>query len=394
MMMETPDLSFGYNLWKNAVHEKDWKDALDFLIASLRDVLVFDNLAIYIIDDNGVTSEIAYARAVGREKNAEADANWGEEIANQVIEKSELILQKPQELSGGRKRVADTYLIGVPLIASEKMIGVLSLVRFGGPEYTQEDIEVATLAAMVVAYIFEKRALQKSIEELEAVQRQMRLQDDFVSTISHELRTPLGFIKGYSTTLLREDTNWDEETRREFLTIIDEETDHLTELIENILESARLESQTLEMNFQPLRLDALVRDVIIRVRTRYKNLEVVFDSECEKVIQGDSTRLAQIFENLFSNAVKYAPDSEIAISISEIDSTFVKVVFTDYGTGIPKEHLPFIFDRFYRVPDQPGKAGTGLGLFICKQIIEMHRGKIWVESEEQKGTRFIIHLPA
>ena len=246
----------------------------------------------------------------------------------------------------------------------------------------------------MIAYIFEKRALQESIAELEAVQRQMRLQDDFVSTISHELRTPLGFIKGYSTTLLRDDTDWDEETRREFLTIIDEETDHLTELIENILESARLESQTLEMSFQPLRLDALIRDVIIRVGTRYKNLEIVFDSECEKIIQGDSTRLAQIFENLFSNAVKYAPDSKITISISGIDPTYVKVVFMDYGTGIPKEHLPFIFDRFYRVPNRPGKAGTGLGLFICKQIIEMHRGKIWVESEEQKGTRFIIQLPA
>ena len=134
MMMEASDLSLGYNLWQNAVHEKDWKNALDFLIASLRDALVFDNLAIYIIDDNGVTSEIAYARAVGREKNAEADANWGEEIANQVIEKNDIVLQKPQEPSGARERVADAYLIGVPLIASGKMIGVLRLVRFGGPE--------------------------------------------------------------------------------------------------------------------------------------------------------------------------------------------------------------------------------------------------------------------
>lgn len=391
--MKAPDYSLGYRFWQNAVHEKDWKDALDFLIASLRDALVFDNLAIYITDKNGERTEIAYARAVGREKKAEADANWGEEIANQVIEKNEIILQIPKESVASGKRVANAYLIGLPLIASGELIGVLSLIRFGGPAYTQEHIDLAALAAVIIAYIFEKRALQESIAELESVQRQMRLQDDFVSTISHELRTPLGFIKGYSTTLLREDTEWDEATRREFLTIIDEETDHLTELLENILESARLESKTLEMSFQPLRLDALTRDVITRVKARYTNLKITFNSECAKIIQGDNTRLAQVFENLFSNAVKYAPRTEIIISIDTISPSCVQVIFTDHGTGIPKEHLPFIFDRFYRVPDHPNKAGTGLGLFICKRIIEAHHGKIWAESEEQKGTRFIIQLP-
>jgi len=390
-MKKIIDISLGYNFWRNAVYEKDWKDALDFLITSLRDELVFDNLAIYIIDKNGETSEIAYARAVGREKDAEADANWGEEIANQVIEQDEIVFDTPQVPNKNKKRISDTYLVGFPLRASGKLIGVLSLVRFGGPEYTQKDIDIATLAAEVIAYIFEKRALQESIAELEIVQRQMRLQDDFVATISHELRTPLGFIKGYSTTLLREDTEWDEKTRREFLTIIDEETDHLTELIENILESARLESKTMEMNFQPLRLDALIRDVITRVKARYENLEIFFDAECGQIIQGDSTRLAQIFENLFSNAVKYAPDSKIVISTSAKKTDYVQITFADSGAGISKEHLPFIFDRFYRVPDHPGKAGTGLGLFICKRIIEAHRGKIWAESKN--GTSFIIQLP-
>jgi len=391
--MKVPNHSLRYSFWQNAVQEKDWKTALDFLIASLRDSLVFDNLAIYISEKSGKTSEIAYARAVGREKEAEADANWGEEIANRAIKREEIALQIPKASEAKEKRARNTFLIGLPLKASGKILGAMSLIRFGGPKYTQEHIELAALAAIIIAYIFEKRALQESIAELEAVQRQMRLQDDFVSTISHELRTPLGFIKGYSTTLLREDTDWDEASRREFLTIIDEETDHLTELIENILESARLESQTLEMNFQPLRLDALIRDVITRVRVRYTNLRIVFNSDCERIIHGDNTRLAQIFENLFSNAVKYASNSVITISIIAIDSPYIQVIFSDKGNGISEEHLPFIFDRFYRVPDHPGKAGTGLGLFICKRIIEAHHGKIWAESEDQKGTRFIIQLP-
>jgi signal transduction histidine kinase len=284
-------------------------------------------------------------------------------------------------------------MLGLPLQASGKMIGVMSLIRFGGPQYTQEHIDMASLAAVVISYIFEKRALQESIAELEAVQRQMRLQDDFVSTISHELRTPLGFIKGYSTTLLRDDTDWDEDTRREFLHIIDEETDHLTELIENILESARLESKTIELASQPLRMDAVIRDTITRIMARHPALQINFKAEECDVIQGDSSKLAQVFENFFSNATKYAQESPLTITLNKTENGFLKIVFEDQGPGIPPGHLPFIFDRFYRVPEQVGKAGTGLGLFICKQIIEAHHGKIWAESDGKKGTRFIIHLP-
>lgn len=380
-----------HSFWKDAVYEKDWKTALDILIQSLRDVLIFDNLAIFLVEEYGQRSEIAYARAIGREKNAEADANWGEEIASQVIEREETILQAPQNI--GKKRIENTFLIGCPLKASGKLLGAISLIRFGGPVYTQEDQKNIALAAIIIAYIFEKRALQNSIAELEDAQRQMRLQDDFVSTISHELRTPLGFIKGYSTTLLREDTQWDEETRREFLTIIDEESDHLTELIENILESARIESNTLEMSFQPVRLDALLRDVITRAHSRYHNLQVEFNSKSKKLIHGDSTKLTQVFENLFSNAFKYAPGSAIEITLKEITSALIQISFTDHGQGIPENHLPYIFDRFYRVPNSSGKAGTGLGLFISKRVIEAHHGKIWAESKINAGTRFIIQLP-
>ena len=235
--------SKSYLFWQNAVQEKDWRTALDSLIQSLREILVFDNLAIFIIEKDGKTSEIAYARAIGREKNAEADANWGEAISAEVIERAEIVLQKPNAVSEKQKRIDETFLIGLPLNASGKLIGAMSLIRFGGPEYSQEHIDLASLASSVVSYIFEKRTLQETITELESVQRQMRLQDDFVSTISHELRTPLGFIKGYSTTLLRDDTEWDEETQRELLTIIDEETDHLNDLIGNLLDSARLEQE-------------------------------------------------------------------------------------------------------------------------------------------------------
>ena len=131
-------------------------------------------------------------------------------------------------------------------------------------------LRYASFAAGLISMLFERAAWMRIAEELRDLKRQMQLQEDFVSTISHELRTPLGFIKGYSTSLLRQDTSWDEETQKEFLTIIDEEADRLSLLIENVLESARLQSKTLPLRFQPLRLDAVLRDVIMRIRVAPK----------------------------------------------------------------------------------------------------------------------------
>jgi signal transduction histidine kinase len=248
------------------------------------------------------------------------------------------------------------------------------------------------LQAFWSAALIERRDLQEARTELDSVQRQMRLQDDFVSTISHELRTPLGFIKGYSTSLLRDDTVWDQATQREFLNIIDEEADRLTRLIEDMLESARLQSKTLQFKFSPVRIDALVRDVAMRINVHHPSLKVIFDLQPLPPIRGDGTRLSQVFENLFSNAIKYAPNSEITIAMRASPEN-IRITFTDKGEGISEDYLPFIFERFYRVPGERTVTGTGLGLYICRQIIMAHHGNIWVESALGKGATFIIELP-
>src|SRR5690606_17156404 len=243
----------------------------------------------------------------------------------------------------------------------------LVFIRFGGPAYTDEHIKVASLGAELLSAMFERRLWRRMNHELNELKQQIQLQDDFVSTISHELRTPLGFIKGYSTSLLREDTSWDAETQKEFLTIIDEEADRLSLLIENVLESARLQSKTLPLRFQPLRLDAVLRDVSARIRSRYKDLDVSLDLQSSLTTQADGVRIAQVFENLFTNAVKYAPGSPIVVGLKEVGHSFI-VTFMDRGPGIPAESLPLIFDRFYRVRNEKA-TDTGLGLYICKQII-------------------------
>jgi signal transduction histidine kinase len=398
MPLDLETLEYLHALRQAAGSARDWKAAFDTLLSSVRQVFIYDNVALYLLDARGRSLDVSRARAVGRGKKSEADVSWGEGIAGKVIATREMILQEPGP-GPYRDRLEAPFLLGLPIFVGDRLGGVLVFVRFGGPEYASAHRLLAEWIAGVVSSLLESHALRQARGELESVQRQMRLQEDFVSTISHELRTPLGFIKGYSTSLLREDTKWDDNTQREFLSIIDEETDRLTHLIETMLESARLQSRTLKFKFQPLRMDALVKDVTTRIQAHLPELKVHLELDSVPPILGDGMQLSQVIENLYGNAIKYAPGSPLTIHISSGPSslrsgpTSLRITFADQGPGIPEEYLPFIFERFYRVPTEVTSTGTGLGLYICRQIVAAHHGKIWAESVQDRGTTFIIELP-
>ena len=394
--MDPASLNSLNQIFQRASAHADWKRALEALATDLRGPLVFDNLAVYLVEAGQSGLEVHYARALGRGKSAEADAAWGESVAAQVIASGNPVMQEPpRKVKPNTDRLDLGHLLGLPIQSGPETRGAVVFIRFGGPPFDGEHIATAALAAAWISNLLERRQWHETFQQLQEVQRRVRLQDDFVATISHELRTPLGFIKGYSTTLLRQDTEWDSATQREFLTIIDEETDRLTQLIEDLLESARLQSNTLRFKFQQMRIDALIRDVMVRIRQRHPNLAVELDFGAVRPIPGDTVHLARVFDNLFQNAVRYAPGSPLQIRVREEDA-HLHVQFIDHGPGIPAEHLAMIFERFYRVPnsERAANTGTGLGLFICKQIVAAHRGKIWAESTRGQGTTFHIELPA
>jgi signal transduction histidine kinase len=346
--------------------------SLDEIIGIARTVFIFDNVVLYV-HQKADSIEPSYARAIGRGRNSESDLAWGESIAKDVLTSGKIVVR--QEIAGdvSKDRMNARYFLGLPLISGDNNIGALVFVRYGGPQFTPDHTHLAEYIAGHIAQLYEHGILITRLSLLEAERQLERLQDDFVATVSHELRTPLGFIKGYATTLLRENANWDEDDRREFLTIIDEETDRLKELIDNLLDSSRLQSGTLRMEFQPL------RDV---------NLET-----SHLQVQADPTRLAQVFDNLLSNVVKYAPGSNVNITLSSQDNQ-AHIAVSDNGPGIPEENLPNIFSRFYQVPNQNRSVrGSGLGLFICRRIINAHEGEITAESNFGEGTTFHIYLP-
>jgi signal transduction histidine kinase len=367
--------------------------ALDEIIHLSRPVFIFDSMVLYLAGSNH-TLEPAYARVIGRGISAEGDIAWGETIANEVYLSNQTMIRKEESNSWPQDRLGLREFLGLRMRSRDRVLGALVFGRFGGPTYTPEQIHLAEFISAHVAQLLGNKELVERVASLEAERRLDRLQQDFIATISHELCTPLGFIKGYATTLLREDTTWDEATSREFLVIIDEEADRLRELIDNLLDSSRLQSGTMHMHIQPVRLDSLLRDIALRVSSRNEDLKIQLEFKSTNLrCQADPTRLAQVIDNLLSNAAKYAPGATVTILLEVIDGN-VHIAVKDNGPGISPEHLEHIFKRFYRVPDNSTQVrGTGLGLFICRQIANAHGGEISVESELGKGTTFHIHLP-
>jgi len=372
---------------------KSWRESANQLVKMIRPYFIFDNLVIYLLDPMTLTLEAAFAKATGRGKSAEADVAWGEIIATRVIESRQIVLQEPEE-ADPLNRLKQPYTLALPLTTPSQVYGALVFIRFGSPPYSAEQIKFAHLLARLLSRQIQYEHLKRDRDHLEFQYRVFQVQEDFISTVSHELRTPLGFIKGYTTTLLRTDANWDEKTQREFLSIIDTETDRLQDLIANLLDSAKLQAGQIVMNFQQVRLESLVNDMLTRLALHHPGLVIHTDIEQPlKPIQADPRRLVQVFENLLTNAEKYAPASPVYITIKSVRNG-VKVDIRDEGPGIPEKYQERIFDRFFRVPDQQTNVhGSGLGLFICRQIIQAHHGEITLTSKIGEGTTFHIFLP-
>jgi signal transduction histidine kinase len=384
---EATQISHIFNL------DLDWKSRLNQAIPIIRKLVIFDNLVIYRPDQTGQYLSLIYARATGRGRSQGAEITWGEPFARRVAAARSILIEQGIPEQGGTDRLDKPILLGIPLDTETTKFGVLVIIRFGSPYFDDQQVKIASWVAEQIICLLNNRNLKTRLAIAEEERKQAQFQEDFMSTITHELRTPLGFIKGYTTTLLRPDTRWDQDNRNEFLTIIDQETDTLQELIDNILDTARLQSGTMPITFQQVRIETILRDVIKRIETQHPDSHILFQYTVDtQAIEGDPRRLAQVFTNLIINAIKYAPTASITLQVRQ-RKLGITVVVKDNGPGIPEEELPHIFERFYRGAGSQTKHGSGLGLYICKQIIRSHHGKITVDSTSDKGTRFTIHLP-
>ncbi|MFN7181197.1 MAG: sensor histidine kinase, partial [Planctomycetota bacterium] len=242
-------------------------------------------------------------------------------------------------------------------------------------------------------YIYMARDLTytKEIERLKSLDIQ---KNTFLAHISHELKTPLTAIMGYIELLVEHETDM---YKKEFLNNIYSVSEGMLQLVQNLLTITKIESGNLKLNIVQFNLIEIINKIIELFKTSQKHRFNLLSSSQEINIWADKEKIREIFINLISNAVKYSPEGgAITIGVkSDEGGKCVEVFVQDEGIGIPHELLPYIFEKFYRV-ENPVTAkiqGTGLGLYIVKSLVELHKGKISVRSYPNKGTTFTIILP-
>jgi two-component system phosphate regulon sensor histidine kinase PhoR len=219
------------------------------------------------------------------------------------------------------------------------------------------------------------------------------IRKEFVANVSHELRTPLSIIKGYVETLLDEQTP-DAATSQQFLDTIQRHTHRLEALIDDLLSISELESQQARLALAPVSLRTVATSVVEELRQRARDKSITVELP-ETLVRADADRLRQVFLNLLDNAIKYTQKGCLIRITAQPRNGEIEVCVANNGPGIAPEHLPRIFERFYRVDKARSRelGGTGLGLSIVKHIVQAHGGRVWAESDLEKGSRFFFTLP-
>lgn len=223
-----------------------------------------------------------------------------------------------------------------------------------------------------------------------------RLKDDFLSVAAHELKTPVTAIKGYAQLALMRLKPTDESgPLQRALTTIDQQAQRIAHLVNELVDASRIQSGHLELRHEPIDLVARVLRVMEQAQSQALQHRLTLSAPESLVLQADALRIEQVIQNLLENAIKYSPDGGlIQVSIG-VERDMAYVVVTDHGVGIPRDKQAHVFDAWFQAHgDTIGDfGGMGLGLNICKEIVERHGGQIWVESNQQQGSRFGFTLP-
>ncbi len=220
---------------------------------------------------------------------------------------------------------------------------------------------------------------------------------EFLANVSHELRTPLSYVKGYSEAILEGIVKTKEEETK-YVKLIHREASRMERLVRDLLDLAQLEGKSVPLQKVPLAFSQVIEDTLAKYEPFLleKQLTLTTDLNPDIIIEGDADRMEQVIHNLLDNAIRYTPKSgTIRVQLEQKDDTHCQLMIRDSGKGIPKDKLPFLGQRFFRVDQARTRAegGTGLGLAIVKQIVHLHDGTLSFVSEEGQGTTVFIHLP-
>ena len=285
--------------------------------------------------------------------------------------------------------------LAVPLRWRDRTIGALEVDSTEPDAFGPADATLLSRVAASLSGLVEMaRRYKAEVDALYRARELDRLKDELISVVSHELRTPLTGIVGFAELLLSRD--FSDAQRKQFLQIVLREGERLTSLIDDLLDLQRLESGAAGVVLVPTALEPLKRSVVETFGHDAVHPFVLDLPVDLPLVTADPDRVKQVLANLIENARKYSPNGgEVRISARSAGN-FVEIAVIDPGLGIPPEALPRLFEPFYRIedPTRRGIKGTGLGLAVCRKLVEAHAGRIWVDSPGAGlGSRFCFTLP-
>jgi len=303
------------------------------------------------------------------------------------------------------------YVRMVPLKLGQRVVGVLRLSMEDDPRLFSAERSLGVERERShpgttffwtfvdqAASVIERERLRRETLQVEVLRRTDALRAALLSSVSHDLRTPLSSIKAAASSLLQEDVQWDDEARHSFALAIVREADRLNRLVANLLDMSRIEGGALKPEKEWYPINELIQDVVARMQPVLQGRVVHTDLPADlPPVKLDYLQIDQVLTNLLENAVRYTPaESPIDIGV-RLDGEYMLISVADRGPGIPAADLERVFDKFYRVMETQTKAtrttGSGLGLAVCKGLVEAHGGRIWVENRQGGGAIFQFTLP-
>ncbi|MBU1112370.1 MAG: GAF domain-containing sensor histidine kinase [Candidatus Omnitrophica bacterium] len=390
-------LRVAYEINRDVLSSTGLEEALNILVDRIAEVMSVEIVSLMLVGKSSGEMLIKFAKGLDKEIIRDAKVKLGEGVSGWVAQTGQSLLIKdiskdPRFPKRGGRYSTDS-LLSVPLKVYDKVIGVINVNnKESGEIFNEQDLDVLNRIADLSAIAVVNVRFREDAKELDV------LRSEFIANVSHELRTPLTALKESVGLVLDEITGSINEKQKKLLNLASQNIRRLNGLIDDLLDFSKAEAGLHHMKRTLFDITNMVKsatDTFLPLIEK-KGLEIkgiLTDKKIE--IWGDEDKLYEVITNFIDNAVKYnKPRGKIKIKLEDADSD-VKIKIADTGIGIPGEDLSRLFNRFSRLESslKEGVKGTGLGLSIVKDIVEMHGGKIEVESKVDEGTTFSISLP-